>query len=74
MKNCRFPIDIVWMDEEKRVVYVAENTPPCKKDPCPTYEPPLMTRPALYVLEINAGQAAREKIVRGTKLDFTMGR
>ena len=55
MKNCRFPIDIVWLDEERRIVHVAEGAVPCKDDPCPTYEP---LRRASYVLELNAGQAA----------------
>jgi len=39
MKNCRFPIDIVWLDEEKKVVHVAESVPPCAGDPCPLYQP-----------------------------------
>ncbi len=39
MKNCRFPIDILWLDEEKKVVHVAESVPPCKADPCPVYNP-----------------------------------
>ena len=24
MKNCKFPIDILWLDEERKVVHVAE--------------------------------------------------
>jgi uncharacterized membrane protein (UPF0127 family) len=67
MKNCRFPIDIVWLDEERRVVHVAERTPPCKGEPCPVYEP---LRRAAYVLELNAGQARREKVVLGAALSF----
>jgi uncharacterized membrane protein (UPF0127 family) len=72
MKNCNFPIDIVWLDEAGRVVYVAEKVPHCQKDPCPNYGPSGPSKPALYVLEINAGQAQREKIVRGAKLDFKL--
>jgi uncharacterized membrane protein (UPF0127 family) len=72
MKNCKFPIDILWLDENARVVYVAENVPPCRKDPCPNYGPSPPARPAVYVLEINAGQSKREKIVRGSKLDFKL--
>ena len=67
MKNCKFPIDIVWLDEERRVVHVAERTPPCKGEPCPVYEP---LRRAAYVLELNAGQARREKVVLGAALSF----
>jgi hypothetical protein len=67
MKNCRFPIDIVWLDEERRVVHVAEGAPPCAKDPCPVYQP---MRKASYVVEMNAGQARREKATVGAQLKF----
>jgi uncharacterized membrane protein (UPF0127 family) len=70
MKNCRFPIDIVWLDEERKVVHVAEAVPPCKADPCPVYNP---LRRASYVLELNAGQARREKVALGAALGFTLG-
>jgi uncharacterized membrane protein (UPF0127 family) len=69
MKNCRFPIDIVWLDEGRRVVDVAARVPPCKADPCPVYQP--MGR-ASYVVEMGAGQAEREKVARGAVLDFTL--
>jgi len=69
MKNCRFPIDIVWLDEEKKVVHVAESVPPCKADPCPVYNP---LRRAAYVVELNAGQARREKAVLGAAFGFTL--
>jgi uncharacterized membrane protein (UPF0127 family) len=69
MKNCRFPIDIVWLDEARRVVDVAPKVPPCKADPCPVYQP--MGR-ASYVVEMGAGQAAREKVARGAVLDFKL--
>jgi len=71
MKNCKFPIDIVWLDEQRKVVHVAEKVPPCKADPCPVYEP--MQR-AAYVVEMNAEQARQEKVVLGATLDFTLPR
>ena len=71
MKNCRFPIDIVWLDEEHRVVHVAEAVPPCKAEPCPVYTP---MKKAAYVVEINAGQARREKATLGSRLTFSLPR
>jgi uncharacterized membrane protein (UPF0127 family) len=71
MKNCKFPIDMVWLDEEGTVVHVAAKVPPCTKDPCPTYQP---LRRAFYVVELNAGQARREKAVVGSKVDFVLPR
>ena len=69
MKNCKFPIDIVWLDEEKRIVHVAESVPPCKADPCPVYTP---LRKAVWVIELNAGQARREGAVVGTAVRFDL--
>ena len=69
MKNCRFPIDILWLDEERKVVHVAESVPPCKAEPCPVYSP---MRRAAYVVELNAGQARREKVVPGAALSFSL--
>jgi hypothetical protein len=71
MKNCKFAIDMVWLDEEKKVVHVAEGVPPCKSDPCPVYQP---LRRAAYVVELNSGQARREKAVLGAALTFELPR
>ena len=69
MKNCKFPIDILWLDEERRVVHVAEAVPPCKAEPCPVYNP---MRKASWVIELNAGQARREKAVLGSTVRFDL--
>jgi uncharacterized membrane protein (UPF0127 family) len=69
MKNCKFPIDIVWLDADHKVVDVAEAVPPCTKEPCPVYTP---LRKASYVVEINAGQAKKEKATLGAALSFTL--
>jgi uncharacterized membrane protein (UPF0127 family) len=72
MKNCRFPIDIVWLDEEKKVVHVAESVPPCPPGTdCPIYQP---LRKATYVVELNAGQARREKATVGAGISFALPR
>jgi uncharacterized membrane protein (UPF0127 family) len=71
MKNCKFPIDILWLDEQQRVVHLEEGVPPCKAEPCPVYQP---LRQASYVLEINAKQARHEKALVGSVLKFTLPR
>jgi uncharacterized membrane protein (UPF0127 family) len=69
MKNCKFPIDIVWLDEERKIVHMAESVPPCKAEPCAVYTP---LRRSSYVVELNAGQARKEKAVLGATLAFTL--
>jgi uncharacterized membrane protein (UPF0127 family) len=71
MKNCKFPIDILWLDENRKVVHVEESVPPCNAEPCPVYQP---LRRASYVVELNAGQARREKAVVGASLGFEVPR
>jgi len=56
MKNCKIPLDIIWLDQELRVVYVEPMAPPCRADPCPGYMP---MRKAQYVLEVRAGISDR---------------
>jgi uncharacterized membrane protein (UPF0127 family) len=71
MKNCKFPIDIVWLDDQKKIVHVEEGAPPCAKEPCPVFSP---LRRAAYVVELNAGQARREKAVVGEAVSFVLPR
>jgi uncharacterized membrane protein (UPF0127 family) len=56
MKNTLIPLDILWLDKDRKIVHIAKNVPPCREDPCPSYPP---DRPGLYVLELAAGSADR---------------
>jgi uncharacterized membrane protein (UPF0127 family) len=67
MKNTMIPLDMIWMDESGKVVYVSANTPPCKAEPCATYGP---DGPARQVLEIAGGMAAKENVTVGSTLRF----
>ena len=65
MKNTMSPLDIVWLDQDGKVLFVSERTPPCRSDPCPNYGPKL---PAASVLEIAGGMAGKEGIKVGAVL------
>ena len=52
-------------------MHVSAEVPPCAKEPCPIYEP---DRLAVYVVEINAGQARREKVTVGARLEFSLSK
>ena len=71
MKNCKFPIDIVWLDEQKKIVHVEEGVPPCLVEPCPVYSP---SQKAAYVIELNSTQARREKALIGQSVSFELPR
>lgn len=63
MKNCKVPLDIIWLDDAFRVVHVASEVPPCTRgEPCLSTVPPM---PARYVLEIAAGRSEAEGLFPG---------
>ena len=64
MKNTLIPLDILWINQDKEVVYISNNTPPCKMDSCPVYT---TERKARYILEVNGGIVNRTGISVGDK-------
>jgi uncharacterized protein len=52
MKNTRIPLDIIWLNKEKKVVFINEKAKPCQQIICPIINPKVA---AQYVIEINAG-------------------
>jgi uncharacterized protein len=49
MKNMKFPIDILWLDEDYKIVDIKNDIPPCVTQECIMYYP---SKEAKYVLEI----------------------
>jgi len=68
MKNVLFPLDIIWIDENKEVVFISENVLPCKLDPCSSVKP---DREAKYVLEINGGLSEKIGLAVGDRLEIS---
>ncbi|MCD6442168.1 DUF192 domain-containing protein, partial [bacterium] len=54
MKNVSFPLDIIWIDANKKVVFISPNNQPCDNTKCFAIQP---KQKAKYVLEINGGMA-----------------
>lgn len=65
MKDMHFPLDIVWLSAEKRVVHLEQNVKP---DTYPHSFCP--SAPAKYVIELNAGTVASLGIKGGQALQF----
>jgi uncharacterized membrane protein (UPF0127 family) len=71
MKNTKIPLDILYFDEQRKLVSQQRDVPPCSAgNACPPYP---SSKPARYVLELNAGQAERLKLQDGTELTFGPG-
>ena len=67
MKNTLIPLDMIWLDADKKIVAIQENAVPCVADPCPIYNPKV---PALYVVELNGGTVAAKDIKVGEQVRF----
>lgn len=69
MKNMKFPLDILWLDREKRIVHIVCDVPPCQADPCATYSPQI---PSQYVLELRAGWVKENELKLYDRLEFIL--
>ena len=67
MKNTLIPLDIIWMDEDKKIVTIKEASP-CKTGPCEIYYP---SKNASYVLEIKGGLTKKNNIGAGDFASFS---
>ena len=66
MKNTKIALDILYFDNGRKLVSQQRDVPPCSLgDRCPSYP---SNAPARYVLELNAGEAARLKLQDGAEL------
>lgn len=66
----RIPLDLIWLDQNRLISEIVPNAQPCKMESaskCPKYGG---NRRALFVLELNAGQAAKHNLKPGDRLDF----
>jgi len=69
-KSSHFPIDILWMDRDRKILHVEENAPPCAEDSCPAYGP---TEPeALYVMQAAPGFVKANSLLPGMSMIFRL--
>lgn len=66
MKNTFIPLDMIWINQNKEVVFIKENAQPCSENfSCPSINP---NKNAKYVLEINGGMAEKIGLKIGDKI------
>lgn len=69
MKDMKFPIDIIWVNESYAIVDISRNLPPCMKSNCPIYEP---KNNSMYVIEVQANFTERYNITNKTPVFFKL--
>ena len=70
MYQTKMPLDIIWMDQDHRIVEMSLKTPPCTSKSareCPNYGGNFKSR---FVLEVNAGEAEANHLAVGQELVF----
>jgi uncharacterized membrane protein (UPF0127 family) len=70
MKNTHIPLDILYFDQNYKLVSVQRRVPPCldSGNNCPVYP---SAGPAQYVLELNAGMADKLDVNPGDVLSVS---
>lgn len=66
MKDMNFPIDIIWLDADKKVVYIVKNAKP-ELSTSKIFTP---NTPARYIIELPAGKVDAAGIKTGTTAVF----
>ena len=67
MKNTLIPLDIIWLDSNRSIVFISRNSQPCGTGECPSINP---GKSARYVLELNGGTSDRIGLKEGDKAVF----
>ena len=69
MFQCLIPLDIIWMDADRKIVEISADTPPCRTEAgsCPNYGG---HQDSLYVLELAGGMARRYGLKLGDTMAF----
>ena len=71
MLNMQFALDMIWIDENGRVVHIEQNIPPCETPTeimaCQSIVP---SAEAMYILEVTAGFVEHFGITKDSKVDM----
>jgi len=67
MKNTYIPLDIIWINKEKKVVFIKKNAGP---ESSGVFEEIYPQEKAMYVLELSAGSSDKNGLKVGDELQF----
>ena len=72
MYDCKIGLDIIWMDQNHRIVEMSPNTPPCKgkSNTCPSFGG---KETSVYVLELPVGSIKAHQLAAGQTVNFNVG-
>lgn len=69
MLNMQFPLDMMWFDENGKIVHIEQDVPPCKAAlEIATCQSVVPEKEAVYVLEVTAGFIEQNNITKDSVL------
>ncbi|KFM19290.1 hypothetical protein AAA799D07_00584 [Marine Group I thaumarchaeote SCGC AAA799-D07] len=69
MLNMQFPLDMIWFDQDGKVVHIEENVPPCKTAlEITTCQSVVPDEEATYILEVTSGFVVQNNITKDSIL------
>ncbi|MFH1657459.1 MAG: DUF192 domain-containing protein [bacterium] len=69
MKNTLIPLDIIWINQNREIVFINKDSQPCPPEWCVPINPGVAAK---YVLEVNAGIAEKIGLLVGAKMLFDL--
>jgi uncharacterized protein len=72
MKNTYIPLDMIWLNKNKEVVYIQKDVKPCKNSLEAICKSIVPTAKAMYVIELNTGQTDELDLKIGNKINFEL--
>lgn len=70
MKDTLIPLDIIWMDSNKKIIFISKNAQPCERLICESVGSAGNTK---YVLELKAGVCDKIGLQVGDTAEITLG-
>ena len=71
MLNMQFPLDMIWFDQDGKVIHIEKNVPPCKAAlEIATCQSVIPDGEAVYVLEVTSGFIDQNKITEDSILSI----
>ncbi len=68
MKDMQFPLDIIWINQNMKIVGIEKNLQPCNPANCGLFKP---NEKAKYVIEINGNQSGQYNFKVGDFVNFS---
>lgn len=71
MLNMQFPLDMMWFDENGKIVHIEKNVPPCKTPlEITTCQSIVPEGQATYIIEVTSGFVEQHKITKNSILNI----